>query len=219
MVIVSHTHNFIFNDDGFEACNECGICTTLRQLETDKGTREPSTNYRSEFSDVLINNHIGYIDVVEDEYKKIKLKLLRGYPNISLYAYCTYFVLLQNNIYYSIKYISEIFKIPNFTKHFCQIENKMRGQSKHFDIGDDRYIFSSLNLYLAQHELPHYLNRCEKAVSNVKMKSITLKPHFVACLSLYLVLKDIPDPSLIPRLSDYFSINIRTLKSYIKYLK
>lgn len=219
MVMVSHTHNFIFNDDGFEVCNECGICTTLRHLMPDNSIQEPTTDYRSEFSDVLVNNHIGYVDDVEDEYKKIKLKLLRGYPNISLYAYCTYFVLLQNNIYYSIKYISEIFKIPNFTKHFCQIENKMRGKSQHFDITNDRYIFSSLNLYLAQHEQTHYFNKCEKAVLKVKLKSITLKPHFVACLSLYLALKDIPDPLLVPRLSDYYSINIRTLKSYIKCLK
>ena len=214
----THTHYFIFNDDGFEVCNKCGICTTLRHLEPGLIIQEPANNYRSEFSDVLINNHIGYVDAVENEYRKIKLKLLRGYPNVSLYAYCTYFVLLQNNIYYSIKHISEIFKIPYFTKHFCQIENKMCGQSKHFDIANNRYIFSSLNLYLAQHGQGHYLEECKKAVLKVKMSPISSKPNFVACMSIFLTLKDFPDPLLIPHLSEYYSVNIRTLKSYIKRL-
>ena len=217
MKVVSHAHNFIFNEDGFEVCKECGICTTLRHLEPDIGAREPATDNRSQFSDVLINNHIGYIDIIEAEYKKIKLKLTRGYPNVSLYAYCTYFVLLQNNVYYSIKGISEIFKIPQFNKHFCQIENKMHGQNKHFDIGDDRYIYSSLNLFLAQHEQMQYFKESKKAVLKIKMKSVTFKPHFVAGLALYLALKDTSDPLLISRISDYYSINIRTLKSYIKH--
>ena len=74
----THTHYFIFNDDGFEVCNKCGICTTLRHLEPGLIIQEPANNYRSEFADVLINNHIGYVDTVEKEYKKIKSKLLRG---------------------------------------------------------------------------------------------------------------------------------------------
>ena len=215
----SSIHQFIFNDDGFEVCSKCGICTTSRLMESSITEHQyPIVNYWSRFSEVLLNNHIGYIDRIEDEYKKIKIKLLRGYPNISLYAYCTYYVLLQNNVYYSIKQISEIFKIPDFMKHFCQIENKMQGQSNKYDISNNSYIFSSLNLYLALHDQTRFLKDCKQAVLKVKMKSITFKPHFVVCLSLYIALKDLKDPLLIPNLCEYYSVNIRTLKSYIKQL-
>ena len=84
----SNIHEFIFNDDGFEVCSKCGICTSSRLMESSISEHEyPIPNYWSQFSEILINNHIGYIDRIEDEYKKIKIKLLRGYPNISLYAY------------------------------------------------------------------------------------------------------------------------------------
>ena len=94
----------------------------------------------------------------------------------------------------------------------------MCGQSKHFDIANNRYIFSSINLYLAQHGHSYYLEECKKAVLKVKLSPISFKPSFVACMSIFLTLKDSPDPLLIPHLSEYYSVNIRTLKSYIKRL-
>ena len=218
MDVTSHTHNFFFNDDGFEVCSICGVCTTLRQFEPADTIRKTRTDQWSEFSNVLINNHIGYIQEVEDEYKKIKNQLKRGYSNAALYAYCTYFVLLKEDIYYSLKQISEIFKLANFPKLFCQIENKMLGKSLNYDISEAKYIFSSIKVYLAIHNQSKYLNQCKDAVYRVRKSQISLKPHFVICVSLYYVLKILPDPGLLDRICNYYSVNVRTLKAYIKLL-
>ena len=110
MPSILHSHNFIFNDDGFEVCDKCGVCTSLRNVEQATGNQSFVLQHTSEFFDILVNNHIGYGNEVEDKYRMIKRKLVRGYPNRALYAYCTYQVLLENDIYYS-KYMCLHIKI------------------------------------------------------------------------------------------------------------
>ena len=112
-----HEHEFIFNDDGFEVCTLCGICTTLREQQY-RDTRENPSLKRSAYADVLINHNLGYVEFVEEEYRKLKTSLRRGYSNKALYAYCTYNVLLRDNVYYSINQISNMFQI----KLISQIE-------------------------------------------------------------------------------------------------
>ena len=89
MSSTQHTHNFIFNDDGFEVCNLCGVCTSQRNGEHETTIQSSTPQHMSEFFDILINNHIGYCNEVEDMYSLMKRKLVRGYPNRALYAYCT----------------------------------------------------------------------------------------------------------------------------------
>ena len=129
MVAVEHKHSFIFNDDGFQVCKLCGICSTLREyfhnIHYDNAHKLWSV-----YSDVLINNNLGYVEQVEKEYAKLKTLLCRGYPNIALYAYCTYNVLLREGIYYSIGQISCMFRIPNFSKLFCHIEKNPKIKKK-----------------------------------------------------------------------------------------
>lgn len=211
-----HNHHFIFNDDGFEVCDKCGICTTQRYAEQSSDNHLFVSQHVSEFSDILINNHIGYIEEIEKKYISLKKKLVRGYPNCALYAYCTYNTLLDNDVYYSIQHIAAMFKLKDFTKYFCRIEAKMMGEKKYFDISHERYIYSSLNIFLAQNNLSHYLKGCMTAVKLVKKQSVSFRPHILICLSLYLILKDVHDASLLSKLSSYYSVNIRTLKSFTK---
>ena len=35
MMQMEHSHSFTFNDDGFEVCILCGICSSMRQLKHD----------------------------------------------------------------------------------------------------------------------------------------------------------------------------------------
>ena len=65
-----HKHSFIFNDDGFQVCKLCGICTTLREYFHNL-YHNNVPKYWTVFSDVLINHNLGYVDQVEKEYKKL----------------------------------------------------------------------------------------------------------------------------------------------------
>ena len=94
MEITPHTHQFAFNDDGFQVCVLCGLCSSLREYHFN-AREEPVTVLRSNYADVLINHNIGYVGLVEEEYKKMKTLLRRGYSNKALYAYCTYNILLK----------------------------------------------------------------------------------------------------------------------------
>ena len=70
------------------------------------------------YDDVLINNGIGFISKINNAYLQIKSVLKRGYPNISLYAYCVYNILRQNGVFYSLAQISHMFQLKNFPKQF-----------------------------------------------------------------------------------------------------
>lgn len=217
MPSILHSHNFIFNDDGFEVCDKCGVCTSLRNVEQATGNQSFVLQHTSEFFDILVNNHIGYGNEVEDKYRMIKRKLVRGYPNRALYAYCTYQVLLENDIYYSIQHISTIFQIRNLKRSFCQIESKLKGRNQYFDISHNRYIFSSISIFLAQINQSVHLKDSMNVVERMRKQSVQFKPHFLICLSLYHTLKDVYDSTLLQKLSCYYSINLRTLKAFTKH--
>jgi len=78
----------------------------------------------TKFSYILYNNHIGYIEEIDQEYRVLKKKLKRGYSNLVIYAYCVYNTLLKNKVYYSLHQISIMFRIKDFIKQYCQIEKK-----------------------------------------------------------------------------------------------
>ena len=81
-----HNHHFIFNDDGFEVCDKCGICTTQRYAEQSSDNHLFVSQHVSEFSDILINNHIGYIEEIEKKYISLKTGLINAFVvnNISI---------------------------------------------------------------------------------------------------------------------------------------
>ena len=217
MAGTAHEHQFIFNDDGFEVCTLCGICTTLRE-QRNHATTENQLQKRSIYADVLINHNLAYVELVEEEYRKLKTMLRRGYSNKALYAYCTYNVLLKDHVYYSINHISIMFQINNFSKLFCQIENNHKVESRYFDIRNEKYVESSLHLFLSYHDQKCSLGRALEFSRIMKKKHKPLKLKFLTSVSLYLALKDIFECSLLLRheLSTYFSINIRTFNSVLR---
>ena len=216
----SHSHVFFFNDDGFEVCEKCGICTSLRET---KGYIVKSDIYSPEqfFSEILINNHIGFIEQIEKEYLKIKSILIRGYPNISLYAYCTYNILIQNFVYYSMDQIADIFKIVNFKKTFCQIERNESILSNNFDLENRAYIRSALHIFLSKYNLSSYSDKCFSLSESVKNILPNSKFPFVISISIYLSLtdEDLSDMNMLTELCSYFVINKRTLVKKIKDFK
>ena len=212
-----HQHSYVFNDDGFQVCELCGICTTLRE-HNFQPFFEISEDVRSEFADVLINHNLGYVDQVEKEYKKLKLLLPRGYPNIVLYAYCTYNVLLQEGIYYSLEQLSSMFNISNFSRLFCHIEKNQKVEKHFFNVKNRHFIESSLYLFLSHFSSKHLLHKAVAISKIVKQKHAALKFNFLVAISLYFTLRNrvMNEKGLFEELSNYFSINIRTLKSYLK---
>ena len=212
-----HIHSFIFNDDGFQVCKLCGICTTLREY-SQSFHHDNTPKCWSVYSDVLINHNLGYIDQVEKEYTKLKILLRRGYPNIALYAYCTYNVLLREGIYYSIGQISSMFQILNFSKLFCHIEKNPKVEKHFFDVKNETFIESTLRLFLSQLNTKPQLSRAIAISKIIKQQHRTLKLNFLVAISLYFTLKNtfMSEKKLFEVLSAYFSINVRTLKSYLK---
>ena len=220
MVIGTHEHEFIFNDDGFEVCILCGICTSLREQQYHT-TYEKQSLKRSIYADVLINHNLGYVELVEKEYRKLKTILRRGYSNKALYAYCTYNVLLKDRVYYSINQISNMFQINNFSKLFCQIENNPKVESQYFDVRKEKYVESSLHLFLSQHDQKCFLARALEFSRIVREKHKPLKLNFLTSVSLYFALENIFECLLLlqQELSTYFSINIRTFKLLVREVK
>ena len=212
-----HKHSFIYNDDGFQVCRFCGLCTTLREYFHNP-YNENVQKFWSVHSDVLINNNLGYVDQVEKEYKKLKMILCRGYPNIALYAYCTYNVLLQEGIYYSLGQISSMFQISNFSKLFCHIENNNKVKKQFFNVKDGKFIESSLRLFLSQFNSKKQMLRAVAISKIIKQKHKALKLNFLVAVALYFTLENSfkSGKELFEELSAYFSINVRTLKSHIK---
>ena len=175
----------------------------------------------SEFSNILINKHIGYIKEIEEEYKQVKHKLKQGYPNIVLYAYCTYNILLKDGVYYSLNQISNLFQINNFCKYYCQIERNHIIKKHNFDIMDDKYVYSALTLFLSKFCLHSYMNKAVKISKLFKRYYSRMKLNCHLSLTLYFTLKPIfkCEQELLKTLSLYHSLNMRTLNKTIKYAK
>ena len=117
-----HIHNNMINDDGFEVCILCGVCTTLQhyidnQEETDY--KQLLENKQSlPYKYVLQNNNIRYIEDIEEAYTLLKRIMKHGTPNINIYAYCVYCVLIENKTYLSLKHIAHIFKVNDFPNSY-----------------------------------------------------------------------------------------------------
>ena len=219
MVTEEHEHSFIFNDDGFQVCELCGICSTLREHHYQP-CHETVQEMNSEYADVLINHNLGYVDQVEKKYKQLKLLLRRGYPNIVLYAYCTYNVLLEDGIYYSLGQISTMFRIKYFSKLFCHIEKHPRVVQKNFNVKNEQFIESSLNLFLCHSDAKHQQQRAITISKIIKQKHPDLKLNFLVAISLYFTLRNtfVSEKELHDELATYFSINVRTLKLRLKHV-
>lgn len=178
MAEAQHVHQYIFNDDGFQVCYRCGVCTSLRE-------QQPSNSYKllpqskSVYSEILFNHNIGYINEVEEEYRKLKAILRRGYPNKALYAYCTYNVLLKDGVYYSLSQISNMFQMPDFLKLFCHIENNHQIHSCNFDVKDEKYVESALQLFLSHYEMKHILSKALVLSKIVKQKHCALRENLL----------------------------------------
>lgn len=216
-----HIHSYTFNDDGFEVCITCGICTTLRELKHDSYLKTITNEFYSTFSNILLNNNIGYIYEIEHEYNQIKHKLMRGYPNIVLYAYSAYNTLLKNGVYYSLNHISNIFQINDFSKQFCHIQRNYSIEKRYFNIKQDKYIFSSLTLFLSEMYLLSYFGRAVKFSKLMEEYHPRMKANCHLSVSLYFTLQSVfkIKQELLKKLSLYYSINIRTLNKTIKYVE
>ena len=184
-------HNLIFNDDGFEVCDKCGLCSTNREL---RYSHSDSSNFgnvgNSVFSNILINNHIGYEDEINEEYNSVKATLKRGYPNIALFAFCTYNILIKNGVHYSIARIENMFKLKKFSKYYCQIEKNECITKQIFDVTEYKYVSTSINHFLA--EYGHKQKQC-KIVELVKYFGKiypTYKQGIILSAALFLSLKN-----------------------------
>jgi hypothetical protein len=215
------THYLIFNDDGFEVCQFCGKCGSMRDMRGEVSDRTELINKKSEFSDILINNHIGFVSEIESEYGCLKSKLKRGYSNITLYAYCAYIVLLKHKVYYSLEQISNIFKIPHFQKVFCQIEKNQYVKKYIFDTSNIDLLRSSMFLCLSNLEKGMLIGEAERHSQYINKNHPKLKTSFIISSSLYFTIS----PILLSKrasllfLSKYFSVNVRTLEKTIKNIE
>ncbi len=221
MELTNHIHTYIFNDDGFEVCNKCGVCSSMKLLKHANSFETVKNHKSSSFSNILINHHIGHIDEIEHEYNEMKKKLRRGYPNIVLFGYCTYNVLLKNGIYYSINQISRIFQIDDFSKCFCQVEKNHIIEKNNFNVKDDKYVFSSFILFLSELYLPVYFSKAVNISKLIKEYYPKIKMNLHLSTSLYFTLKSnfSEKQILLKKLSLYYGINIRTLNKTIKCIE
>ena len=196
---------------------QCGVCSSLREMkhEYHNSHIESSTQI---YSDVLVNNHLGYVDETDRAYLQIKTVLKRGYPNISLYAYCAYNTLLLNSVYYSITQISEMFQIDNFKKQYCQIAKNYASLNINFDEKASDYIRSSIKVFLAKHSMSSYLDSCCNLAKSVKVHQPNPKIAFIVCVSIYSVLSatDNSFKEITKQLCSYFKVNNRTLEKKIR---
>ena len=215
-----HKHEFIPSDDGFEVCFKCGVCSTQRVYEYERNSLVVNSG-KSEYTDILINNHIGYEEEIEELYNEIKSKLPRGYPNIALYAYSTYCILLKHSVFYTIRHIEQIFKIDNFKKSFCQIERNDCIQKTNFDLNTEEYSLSAIKIFLSELGFICLSGKAFRICQNIRKHVSHTRPQFLIAVSIYLALFDrITDHyKLIENLSDHFSINRRTLKGVIQKYK
>ena len=219
MEVTPHMHDFIFNDDGFEVCRLCGICSSLREMRYSTIIQK-NISTPSHHSDILRNNHIGHIDDIEFEYKRLKSKFKRGYPNTVLYAYCTYIVLMRNSIFYTMSQISHIFQISNFQKYVCMIEKKQKNDKSNLIDDNISHIRSSIEIFLTQNMLKKYTKSAFDTANIIFKRKPYEKSVFLISIVLFFTL--VPNSTnkrdLMTLLCNYYSINERTLCKKIKEL-
>ena len=212
-------HYFIYNTDGFEVCNVCGICSSSREMIfNDSNSNQINTEQNhSDFSYILENNNIGFIPEINEEYKKIKNILKRGYPNIALYAYCTFKILTLNSIFYSISHISKIFQFENFSKYYRLIE-KSHSIDKSLNFYTFRHTESSIRIFLSYFEHMNHYKTALLISRFIQKMNVEVKPVFKIAIGLYFAIcSEYRDKNYLTLLlSEYFTINQRTLKKKIR---
>lgn len=211
-------HYFIYNTDGFEVCKACGICSGSREMiynDINNNKDEMEQNH-SNFSYILENNHIGCIKEIDKEYKRIKDILKRGYPNIALYAYCTLKILTLNSIFYSISRIAQIFQLENFSKYFSLIE-KNPSIDKSLNFYTYRHTESSIRIFLSNFEQMKYYKKALLISRFIQRLNVEIKPVFkIAIVLNFALCSEYRDKNYLTQLiSEYFSINQRTLKKKV----
>jgi hypothetical protein len=216
-------HNLIYNDDGFEVCNKCGLCTTNREQRyshTYSANLENGIKWNSVFSNILTNNHIGYEDEITKEYNCIKAILRRGYPNIVLYAFCTYNTLMKNGAHYSMAKIENMFKLKKFSKYYCQIE-KNESITKHiFDVTEYKYVSSSINHFLAEYDHKQKQSKIVQLALYFGRIYPTYKQGIILSAALFMSLKNkSPKKELLKNLSIFFLVNIRSLQKVVNNME
>ena len=213
-------HTYVYNDDGYEVCFTCGRCSKSQTMLLNDGLLlfdDKIQQNSDDFSYILENHHIGYIFEICEEYKHIKRSLKRGYPNIVLFAYSTYKILLANSIFYPITHISRMFQLENFPKYFSLIEKNPKVK-KSLHLFTFKHFESSIRIFLSQfNHMSHYKRAVTISKFVFKQKK-HLKPVFQIALALYftLHLNYKPFQDLITIILDYFQVNQRTLKKKIR---
>ena len=213
--------NFIFNDDGFEVCDQCGLCTTNREQRYSHIDSDNFENaWNSDFSNILTNNHIGYEDEINKEYNCIKAALRRGYPNIVLFAFCTYNILMKNGVHYSMAKIEHMFKLNKFSKYYCQIEKNESITKNIFDVSEYKYVSSSINHFLAVYEHKEKQSKIVELAQYLSKIYPSHKQDIILSAALFISLKKkISKNKLLKNLSIFFSVNIRTLKKVVNNIE
>ena len=210
--MIFHDHNYIFNNDGYQVCTLCGVCTSLQDMRSVDIKPDNISKTSTNFSYILYNNHIGYIEEIDQEYRVLKKKLKRGYSNLVIYAYCVYNTLLKNKVYYSLHQISIMFRIKDFIKQYCQIEKNPLIKNSHCDIKHDVFVHSSINLFLSQLYLTSYFDKTVKISNFLKEKCPEINAKYHSSISLYLSLKTVVkcEKTLFENLSMFYQLNKRT---------
>ena len=70
--MILHDHNYIFNNDGYQVCTLCGVCTSLQDMRSVDIITDSISKNTTSFSYILYNNHIGYIGEINQEYRVLK---------------------------------------------------------------------------------------------------------------------------------------------------
>ena len=70
--MILHDHNYIFNNDGYQVCTLCGVCTSLQDMQSVDIITDTISKSPTSFSYILYNNHIGYIEEIDEEYRVFK---------------------------------------------------------------------------------------------------------------------------------------------------
>ena len=216
-----HEHYYFFNSDGFEVCIECGICTSDHEMVFQTIKTEHIVKYVTPFSNILINNNIGYFEEIDNNFKCLKSFLKRGYQNIVLYAFCTYNTLLKNHVYYSLQQISVMFNLPHFKKQYCQIKKNPKLRDCLFHIKDEHFIKSAASLFLAELGQSDKLTKTVQLAKSIDKICPSHQQNILIACSLFLTLCP-AHPSqkqLLVVLSNHFSANLRTLRKTVLALR
>ena len=68
--MTSHDHNYIFNNDGYQVvCTLCGVCSSLQDMQSFDIITDTISKSPTSFSYISYNNHIGYIEEIDEEYR------------------------------------------------------------------------------------------------------------------------------------------------------